>query len=672
MDINKAKIKIEKLKTDINRHNYLYYVKADPEISDYEFDNKLKELESLESQYPELITPDSPTQRVGGEAVEGFETVLHKEPMLSLSNCYTKEEFLDFNRRITEGLVNQEFEYNCELKVDGVAVSLHYENGFFIKGVTRGDGVQGDDITVNIKTIKSIPLKIIKEVEELSSFEARGEVYFPKKAFLKINEQRQNNGDKLFANPRNATAGTLKLLDPKIVAKRPLDIVIYYLRGNSADFINMLKSHSENLNILEEMGLPVIKQRRVCKNIDEVFEFYNEWEKKREDLEFDIDGIVIKVNDLDQQRKLGTTAKSPRWAIAFKFKALQVETKLKEIKWQVGRTGIVTPVAELEPVFLAGSTVSRATLHNIDEITKKDLRVGDFVLIEKGGDIIPKVIKAVVEKRSKNSVKYKFPNLCPVCSSELVRYEDEAALRCVNIGCPAQVTRQIEHFASRNAMNIEGLGTEIVNLFYKEDLIKDYAGLYYLKKEQISNLERMGEKSAENLLKSIEESKKRGFDRKIFALGIKYVGTTTAKEIARAFNSLETLKNAEKGELEAVEGIGEKVAEAVIDFFKNEHNLKVLKKLEDAGIEFKAEKTEEIVESDITGKTFVLTGELEKLTRNDAKAEIEKRGGKVTSSVSKNTDFVVVGENPGSKFRKAQELGIEILYEERFLELIGY
>jgi len=671
MNKNEAKKEIENLREEINYHNYLYYVKAEPEISDYEFDQKMRKLEELESRFPELITPDSPTQRVGGEPIEGFETVFHKEPMLSLSNCYTFEEFKDFNRRVSSGLRGQKYKYCCELKIDGVAVSLHYEDGRLIRGVTRGDGFQGDDITSNIRTINSVPLKIIKDYPELSSFEVRGEVYIPKNEFIKINEKRRKSGERLFANSRNAAAGSLKLLDPKIVAKRPLKVIFYFLRSEIPESEKILKSHYKNLIILEEMGFPVCKIRSVCHSIYDVKSFYDNCYDKRDELEFDVDGIVIKVDDISQQKELGATAKSPRWAIAFKFKAERVETTLKNITWQVGRTGIVTPVAELEPVFLAGSTISRATLHNIDEIIKKDFRLGDRVIIEKGGDVIPKVVSPVIEKRKSDVKKYEFPKKCPICGSKVERYKDEAALRCINIKCPAQVLRKIEHFASRNAMNIEGLGTEIINLLYNNESIKDYADLYYLKKDEIAKLERLGEKSALNLLKSLEESKKRSLDRKIFALGIKYVGSTTAKDIAKSFKSIDDIKNASVEELQNIEGVGEKVAESIRDFFNNEENLEVIAKLKEAGVRFEKEKEETIKESQISGKVFVLTGELAGYTRTEAKDEIEKRGGKVTSSVSSKTDFVVVGNNPGSKYRKAKELNVKIIDEKEFLDLLS-
>ncbi|MFC1725537.1 NAD-dependent DNA ligase LigA [candidate division KSB1 bacterium] len=671
MDTVEAKKRIEGLKEKINFHNYLYYVKADPEISDLEFDLLMKELENIENQYPQFRTGDSPTQRVGGVPLEGFKTVAHKIPMLSLANCYTMDEFEDFDRRVLSGLEGENYKYNCELKIDGVAVSLHYENGLLLRGITRGDGTQGDDITSNLKTIKSIPVKVIKRVKGLDNFEVRGEVYIPRKEFQIINEERIISEEKIFANPRNAAAGSLKLLDPKIVDKRPLKIILYYLHSESTDFNENFTSHAENLNILEEMGFPVIRERRICSGSDEVMGFYNEWETKRDELPFEVDGVVVKVDNLHQQRKLGNTSKSPRWAIAFKFKAQKVETILKNITWQVGRTGILTPVAELEPVFLAGSTISRATLHNMDEIKKKDLRIADHVLIEKGGDIIPKVLEPVTQKRKPDTKEYMFPESCPVCESNLVRYEEEAGLRCINIQCPAQILRKIEHFISRGALDI-GAAQKTVEHLMKNNLIKDFSDLYYLKKENLVNLERFGEKSSDNLIKSIEESKKAGLDKKIFALGIKYVGATTAKDLAKAYLSIEAIKNASKEELEGIDGIGEKVAESIIDFFRNEANLKVIEKLEAAGFEFKRTgEPEKIIESGITGQAFVLTGELERFTREEAKREIEKRGGKVVSAVSKNTNFVIAGENPGSKFRKALELNIKVLNEKEFLELIN-
>ncbi len=666
MDVKK---RIEELRRLINKYDYEYYVLAQPSISDYEYDQLMKELEALEKAHPELITPDSPTQRVSGQPIKEFPTVQHRKPMLSLANTYNEMEFREFDQRVRQALPGETVEYVTELKIDGIAISLHYENGRFVRGVTRGDGLQGDDITPNLRTIRSIPL-VVRNVQNVPEFfEVRGEIYMSKEAFVRLNREREEQGETLFANPRNAAAGSLKLQDPRIVAERGLNLFSYYIDADVPGFVR--PTHFENLKLLQELGFPVNPHFRLCKSVDEVLDFVKEWEAKRDSLPYEIDGVVVKVNKLEQQERLGATAKSPRWAIAFKFKAQQAETLLEKITWQVGRTGIVTPVAELKPVPLAGTTVSRATLHNADEIRRKDIRERDWVFIEKGGDIIPKVVGVDLKKRPKDSKPAEIPKTCPVCGTELVQFEGEVAIRCPNLSCPAQIKRRIEHFASRGAMDIEGLGTALVEMLVDKGLIKDIADIYQLKKEEVAQLERMGEKSAQNLMEAIEKSKQQPLDRLIFALGIPYIGATAAKILAKHFKTLEALQNATKEELEQIDGIGEKMAESIVRYFKNEHNRRILKRLKQAGVKTELEEDATVENPVLQGMTFVLTGTLPHLKREEAKALIEKYGGKVSSSVSKKTTYVLAGADPGSKLNKAQQLGIPIIDEATFLKMIG-
>ncbi|APF19458.1 DNA ligase [Caldithrix abyssi DSM 13497] len=667
MDVKK---RIQQLRELINKYDYEYYVLAQPSISDYEYDQLMKELEALEKAHPELITPDSPTQRVSGQPVKEFPTVPHRKPMLSLANTYSEMEFRDFDQRVRQALPGERVEYVCELKIDGVAISLHYRDGRFERGITRGDGVQGDDITANLRTIRSIPLVVRRTEKVPEFFEVRGEIYMSKEAFNKLNKEREAQGEALFANPRNAAAGSLKLQDARLVAQRGLHLFAYYIDSDTAGFVK--DTHFENLKLLQTLGFPVNPHFRLCKTLAEVFDFVKEWEAKRESLPYEIDGVVVKVNSLEQQERLGATAKSPRWAIAFKFKAQQAETLLEKITWQVGRTGIVTPVAELKPVQLAGTTVSRATLHNVDEIRRKDIRERDWVFIEKGGDIIPKVVGVNLKKRPKDSKPPAIPEKCPVCGTKLVQLEGEVAIRCPNISCPAQIKRSIEHFASRGAMDIEGLGTALVETLVDKGLIKDIADIYRLKKEDVAGLERMGEKSAQNLMEAIEKSKQQPLNRLIFALGIPYIGATAAALLARHFKSLDALQNATREELEQIDGIGEKMAESIVRYFSNEQNRRILDRLKEAGV--KTEIDEEATESEsqlLQGKTFVLTGALPHLKREEARALIEKHGGKVSSSVSRKTSYVLAGQDPGSKLKKAKELGIEIIDEETFLKMLN-
>ncbi|NOX16893.1 MAG: NAD-dependent DNA ligase LigA [Chlorobi bacterium] len=667
---NPVREKIEKLREEINEHNYRYYVLNDPIISDFEFDQKLKELQELENQHPEFITPDSPTQRVGSDLTKNFPSVEHKFPMLSLSNVYNEDELKDFDRRVREGLTpGSEINYVTELKIDGVSISIHYKNSFFDSAVTRGDGFVGEEITPNVKTIRSVPLRAKTEkFPELADaeFEVRGEIFMNLETFKKINEEQENKGEKIFANPRNLTAGTIKLQDPKIVASRNLDIFVYYLLSENVEF----DSQSQNLEILQQLGFKINPNYRVCRDINEVVEYCNYWETKREELPYEIDGVVVKVDSVEQQKILGSIAKSPRWATAFKFKAKQATTKLKKIIWQVGRTGAVTPVADLEPVFLAGSTISRATLHNIEEIERKDIREGDTVVIEKGGDVIPKVVKVVLEKRPPESRPAQIPDRCPVCNSALFKPEEEVAIYCANQICPAQVKGSIIHFASRGAMDIDGLGESLINLFVDLGYLKSYADIYYLneKREELISLERLGEKSVDNLLAAIEESKERPFAKKLFALGIRYVGSGAARLLAENFDSLDDLMKADSEKLEDIPDIGPRISESVKSFFSNEENLAVIKRLKDAGLKFEREKTET---SDLfKGKSFVLTGTLPTMTREEAGELILKNGGTVSSSVSKKTGFVLAGEKAGSKLAKAEKLGVKIITEKEFLEML--
>ncbi len=661
------KQRVQEIKKKLQRYDYEYYVLAQPSIDDYTYDMLMKELEAIEAAHPELITPDSPTQRVSGQPVKSFETVVHTRPMLSLSNTYNQGELADFDRRVRENVSSKEsVEYVTELKIDGVAISLHYEQGWLVRAVTRGDGIQGDDITANVKTIRSVPLRITSGVTFPERFEVRGEVYLPKQSFEAINRKRLEEDEPLFANPRNAAAGSLKLQDARMVAGRKLALFAYYLLTDSAE--DLRPTHAGNLRWLQDMGFPVNPNFRLCRSIKEVFEFVDEWEIKRPELPYEIDGVVIKVNTLIQQEELGATAKSPRWAIAYKFKAEQVETVLHKVVWQVGRSGAVTPVAELEPVQLAGTTVSRATLHNPDEIERKDIREGDTVAIEKGGDIIPKIIRVNLERRPAQSRPLTIPSVCPSCGQPLIRIEEEAALRCTNPDCPEQVMRRIEHFAGRNAMDIEGLGTALVEVLVEKGLLKTAADIYFLKKEDVAGLERMGEKSAENLLSAIGKSKKQPLHRLIFALGIPFIGATASKMLAETFHSIRALSEATRDELEAVEGIGSKMAESIMSWFSNPLNQKLINELESAGLSLEENHITTDQPQPFAGKTFVITGTLPGMSRVQAAKWIESLGGKVSGSVSSKTDYLLTGEKAGSKLSKAQKLGVAVVSLEELKE----
>ncbi|SHM26139.1 DNA ligase (NAD+) [Caldanaerovirga acetigignens] len=667
MKKSEAEKRIKELRELINYHNKQYYVYDSPVISDAEYDKLMRELEELERKFPELVTPDSPTQRVGGEPLPYFTQVVHRVPMMSLSNAFDEGELRDFHRRVTE-VVGNDVEYVVELKIDGLAVSITYENGIYKTAATRGDGEVGEDVTQNVKTIKSVPLKLDFPPDKSPAIlEVRGEVYLPKEDFRKLNEEREEQGLALFANPRNAAAGSLRQLDPKVTAKRPLSIFIYglgYVEGIE------FKTHYEALQFFKKIGLRVNPHIVLFDKFDDVVDYCVSWNEKRHELPYEIDGMVIKVNSLEQQRLLGSTAKSPRWAIAYKFPAEQKTTVIKDIIVRVGRTGVLTPTAVLEPVRIAGSTVSKATLHNEDYIREKDIKIGDTVIVHKAGDVIPEVVGVVKEKRTGKERDFEMPNRCPECGSETVRLPGEAAYRCTNsAGCPAQIKRSIEHFASRDAMDIRGLGPAIVSLLISQGLIKDAADLYYLKREDLLPLERMGEKSAANLLSAIEESKKRPLDRVIYALGIPFVGSRTASLLADAFGSMEELEKATYEDLIKVPEIGEKIAESILAFFRQEQTKALISRLKAAGVNMEAKKKKEGPKP-LEGLTFVLTGALEKYTRQQATELIEKLGGKVTGSVSKKTDYVVVGKDPGSKYEKALKLGIKILNEAEFEELL--
>ncbi len=658
------KLKINKLKKEIEYHNKKYYIDAEPEISDYEYDMMMKELIELEEKYPELKTPDSPTQRVGGEPLKSFKTVEHSIPMLSLDNTYSEKDLLEFDKRIKK--VTDKYSYTVELKIDGVAVALRYNNSLLDIAITRGDGERGDDVTANIKTIRQIPLKIESDDIFFKDFEVRGEVYLSKKQFEIINEEREREGEPLFANPRNATAGSLKLLDPKIVARRKLNILVYYLINPANYGIN---TQFEALEKLKKLGFPVNENNRKVNSIKEVIEYCNQWEKKRVELPYVVDGVVIKVNEFSKQEILGSTGKSPRWAIAYKFKAERAKTRLKSITVQVGRTGILTPVAELEPVHLSGTVVKRATLHNEEEIEKKDIRIGDVVMVEKAGEIIPEIIGVDIKQRTGVERKFKMPKTCPVCGNETVKYEGEVATRCINIKCRAQLEGALIHFASRDAMNIEGLGKALVKQLVDKKLVADYGDLYFLKIQVLEELERMGKKSAENLVKQIEESKNRDLENLVYGMGIRNVGKHTAEILAENFNSLDKISSASVETLNKIHEIGLVVAQSIYDFFARKETKEVIKKLREADVNMKRKK--KTIKNILGGKVFIFTGEMEKYSRSEASNIVKSLGGRVTSSISKNIDYVVAGKDAGSKFEKAKKLGLKIIDEKEFLEIIG-
>ncbi|KRQ87538.1 DNA ligase [Caloramator mitchellensis] len=653
--------RIEDLRELIEYHNHKYYVEDSPEISDFEYDNLMRELKKLEEQHPEFKSPNSPTERVGGKPLKEFNQVVHSVPMLSLQDVFSFEELRDWNNRVVSAV--GEVEYVVELKIDGLSVSILYENGELIRAATRGDGNVGEDVTLNIKTIKSLPLRI----KDNNLLEVRGEVYMPKKEFERLNEEREILELSLFANPRNAAAGSLRQLDPKITAQRKLDLFIFNIQRYGGD---ELKTHKDALEYLKDLGFKVSPVRFVSSDIEEVIEKIKELGETRGDLPYDIDGIVIKVNELQKREILGQTAKTPRWAVAYKYPAEKKKTKLKDIVLQVGRTGAITPTAILEPVRIAGTVVSRATLHNEDYIKEKDIRIGDSVIIQKAGEIIPEVLEVVFDDRDGSEIEFTMPNICPECGATAVREDGEAVLRCTNISCPAQIKRSIVHFASRDAMNIEGLGPQIVNLLIENNIIKDAADLYFIKADELESLPRMGKKSASKLVEAIQNSKNNDIDKFVFGLGIRYVGLKSAKNLTRYFKSVENIMNAGIEELTQVEEIGSTIARSIYDFFREEHNIKLIEKFKSAGVNFKLIQQEDSTNKILEGKTVVVTGTLENYTRDEIQYLIEKLGGKVSGSVSKKTSFVIVGESPGSKLKKAQELGVKILNETEFNELI--
>lgn len=657
--------RMEELINIINKANYEYYVLANPSISDQEYDRYMQELMRLEQQYPELIREDSPTHRVGGEAIDEFKKVTHEIPMLSLGNVFNESEIINFDTRIKKEVSNPK--YVCELKIDGLSVSLLYKDGKLVRGATRGNGVIGEDITHNVKTIKTIPLILNENID----IEVRGEIYMSKESFERLNEERRNNNEELFANPRNAAAGSARQLDPKIAASRKLDCFIYHL-PNALDF--NISSQFDSLQYLKKLGLNTNPHSKRVNNIDELLEYIDYWTKNRDTLPYEIDGIVIKLDDINDQQKLGFTAKSPKWATAYKFPAMEVLTKLKDIVFTVGRTGQVTPNAVLEPVRVAGSLVSRATLHNADYVIEKDIKIGDIVIVKKAGDVIPEVVSPKVERRTGEEIDFVMTETCPICHSKLIRKEQEAAYYCTNVHCDAKKIEGLIHFVSRNAMNIEGFGERIIEDFYNMDYLKDFTDFYTLGeyKDELMELEGFGEKSINNLLTSIENSKNNSLERLLFALGIRHVGSKTAKILAKHFKNMDDLIKVTEEELLSIKDIGDVIAKSIVEYFKEDKNLEIINRLKDLGLNMKyLGSNEEINNEEFGNKTFVLTGTLLSITREEAKEKIENLGGIVTNSVSKKTDVVIVGEKPGSKYDKAIELNIPIWNEEEFLKKLN-
>lgn len=666
LHFEQARKRVEELIPLLDQHSHDYYVLDQPTIPDEEYDKLYRELVELEEKFPTLVQSESPTQRVGGALLDGFTKEQHDTPMLSLDNAFSKEELQDFDRKISQTL-DSPYTYQCELKMDGLAVSLKYHQGKFEQAVTRGDGTEGENVTANVKTIRSIPLTLKKPL----TLEARGEIYMPKASFLALNQKREEEGASVFANPRNAAAGTIRNLDPKVTSSRNLNVFLYSLAQIEERDID---SQSDALGLMDDLGLNTNSDRRIYDSMDEVWEFVQEYQSKRADLPYEIDGIVIKVNELANQEKIGYTVKAPKWAIAYKFPAEESETLLQTVEWSVGRTGVVTPTAVMDPVQLAGTTVQRASLHNIDLMKEKDIRLGDTVVVRKAGDIIPEVIQVNKDKRPKDSQPYDYPTRCPVCDSELMHLEDEVALRCMNPACSAQAKEKLTHFVSRNAMNIDGLGERIAEQMYDEAIVKNPAEFYYLKKDELLKLDKIAEKSADNLLRAIEASKENSLERLIFGLGIRHVGTKAARLLAEAFITMDKLRQASKEEIEAIEGMGEIIAESIQAFFELDEVDRLLEKLEaaDVNMEYKGKRKEEIeqIATFFTDKTVVITGKLEEFTRNELKEKLTNNGAKVTGSVSKNTDYLVAGEDAGSKLTKANKLGIPVLNEQQVLKEI--
>ena len=667
MTIDEAAKRAEELRTRLNQWSREYYVEDKPTVEDYVYDKEYAELVAIEEQYPDLITSDSPTQRVGGKVLEGFEKVIHDIPLYSLNDVFSKEELIAFDQRVQKA-VGRVVDYCCELKIDGLSVSLRYEDGNFVRGATRGDGTVGENITENLKTVRSVPIKL----KEPMNIEVRGECFMPKRSFVQLNQDREAEGKDIFANPRNAAAGSLRQLDSKITAKRNLDTFLYTV----ADFGPMeAKTQYDALEELEKIGFHTNREKRLCHSIDEVWAYIEEYHDKRVDLPYEIDGIVIKVNEFSLQDQLGFTVKAPRWATAYKFPPEEVETLIENIEWTVGRTGVVTPTAIMTPVRVAGTTVSRASLDNGDYIKLKDIRLKDTVLIYKAGDIIPEVSQVVLDKRPKDSEEYQLPTHCPVCGSELVHLDEEVALRCINPKCPAQMKEGLNHFVSRNAMNIDGLGPRVLEQMYDKKLVADVADLYKLTEEELLTLDKIKEKSANNILTAIDNSKDNSVERLIFGLGIRHVGAKAAKILAEHFGDLETLSRSDYESIIALDTIGDIIADSVVTYFSNEEVHELMNELKQAGVnfEYKGLRSTQLqeVESPFKEKTVVLTGKLTRLTREEAKETIENLGGKVTGSVSKKTDIVVAGEDAGSKLTKAQELGIEVWTEDQMAEALA-
>ncbi|WP_306352489.1 NAD-dependent DNA ligase LigA [Flavobacterium sp. '19STA2R22 D10 B1'] len=657
---------IQALRDELNQHNYNYYVLDNPTISDYDFDIKLKELQILEDQNPDFFDPNSPTQRVGGTITKNFDTVRHANRMYSLDNSYSKDDLLDWEKRIQKVLGDVPLEYTCELKYDGASISITYENGVLSRAVTRGDGFQGDDVTNNIKTIRSIPLQLKGDYP--AHFEIRGEIVLPIAGFMKMNQELIEIGETPYSNPRNTASGSLKLQDSSEVAKRPLDCLLYFIIGNDLPF----STQYDGLKKARSWGFKAPNEAKLAKNLDEVFAFIDYWDIHRHDLPYETDGVVIKVNSFYSQEELGYTAKSPRWAIAYKFKSEQVTTKLNSISYQVGRTGAITPVANLEPVQLAGTIVKRASLHNADQIQKLDVRVNDAVFVEKGGEIIPKIIGVDITQRAIDSEPVVYITHCPECETELIRKEGEAQHYCPNFyGCPPQIIGRIQHYISRKAMDIEGLGGETVALLFNAGLIHNYADLYELTKEQVIPLERMAEKSADNLINGIEKSKEVPFESVLFALGIRYVGETVAKKLAKHYKNIDALSQATLMDLILVDEIGERIAQSVVDFFENTENQKIIQRLKEYGVQLETTHETVNLSDKFVGKTFVVSGVFSKFSRDELKKAIEDHGGKVGSSISAKTDYVVAGENMGpAKLEKATKLNVAIISEDDFIQML--
>lgn len=664
---NKKVIKkeIESLREKINKHNYYYYVLDNPIVSDPEYDELMRQLTHLEEEYPEYITVDSPTQRIGAKPLAQFITARHMVPMLSLANAFSEKELTDFDHRIKKNYPQEDYNYVVELKIDGLAIALLYENGLLSRGATRGDGVLGEDVTLNLRTIKSIPLKL-REYQEADLLEVYGEVYMNKDSFKRLNTERAKNNEPVFANPRNASAGSVRQLDSVITAHRKLDTFIYQAAGSKIDNFT---THMELLAFLKEVGFRVNSNVKLCSTIEEAIEYCKYWQNKKNELNYAIDGMVIKINQLALREKLGSTTKTPRWAIAYKFPAEQMTTIVRDIIVGVGRTGALTPVAVLDPVFISGSRVHRATLHNEDEIKRKDVRIGDTVLVQKAGEIIPEIVEVIKEKRTGKEKIFQMPTRCTVCGSKVIKIDGEVVSRCNNVSCPAQVKEMVRHFVSRSAMDMEGLGPALINQLVDKKIIRDFADLYYLKKEDLLKLERMAEKSSNNIIDAIENSKKRPLANLIFALGIRHVGVFASQLLAERINNLLDLESLSREDLMQIDGIGTIMADSIVLFFRQRENKELVEKLQKAGVNFSQEKSSAIKKS-LEGKQFVLTGTLKRFTREEAKDIIEKSGGRVTGSVSKKTDFLLLGKEPGSKYQKALNLKIKIIEEEDFKKML--